>query len=630
MLISIDFEYRKSNEKHPELVCCALKGRQHKKALKFWLHDCPSERARLKSVLIMLISEGAVFLSYQATAEARCFLALGINPLDAQWIDLYVEWRQIRNKNDRFLFGPYVDNAGNPCESSSRGPDRNMIGGGLADAIYYFFQADLDASNKDRMRKIILAGGPFDPQTATEILAYCAADIEYLAMLYDAFRANNKYLDAATALRRGRYTACLALTESLGIPIRLDRVANLSQNQASIARHFYLEANKLFPFFLETKRGFVQSYDQFCKFVATKGLEKKWPKTEGGASGRPKYAMNDKTFKKYSHYPEIALLQKCKTSITHVGFFKPARIGEFLECVGSDGRARPWIGPFGTQTGRNAPPASQYVFAMASWLRAIVEPNASHTILGADESAQEFAIAAVLSGDKNMIEAYNSGDPYLGYAKQTGAIAENATRDDPVTDALRDEYKSSVLGIQYSIGSASLAIKMANDCGKPYTEEDGRRFIALHQRTFPEYWSMLDRVRRIYYSGNPIRTRDNWVLFCDNHNERSVGNFPMQGNAASIGRESMIKCWEAGVPVIAPLHDCDYAECAIGDKIEVKKAMVKAWEDATTAIIGDTIKIRVDVKEHPHGELWVEKKAKKTIDALGKFLLASSDCGDLA
>jgi hypothetical protein len=320
-----------------------------------------------------------------------------------------------------------------------------MIGGGLADAVYYFFRADLNAANKDRMRKIILAGGPFDPQTATEILAYCAADIEYLSMLYDAIRANNKYLDAATALRRGRYTACLALTESLGIPIRLDRVMNVSQNQASIARHFYLEANKLFPFFLETKRGFVQSYDQFCKFVASKGLEKKWPKTEGGASGRPKYAMNDKAFKKYSHFPEIAMLQRCKTSITHVGFFKPARIGEFLECVGSDGRARPWIGPFGTQTGRNAPPASQYVFAMASWLRSIVEPKYGRTILGADESAQEFAIAAVLSGDKNMIEAYNSGDPYLGYAKQSGGIAQNATREDPVVDALRDEYKSSCL-----------------------------------------------------------------------------------------------------------------------------------------------------------------------------------------
>jgi hypothetical protein len=171
---------------------------------------------------------------------------------------------------------------------------------------------------------------------------------------------------------------------------------------------------------------------------------------------------------------------------------------------------------------------------------------------------------------------------------------------------------------------------MANDCGKPYTEADGRYFIGLHQKTYPQYWAMLDKIRRIYYSGNPIRTRDNWVLFCDNDNERSVGNFPIQGNAASIGRESMVKCWEAGVEVIAPLHDCDYGECAESDKTDVKRAMVKAWEEATTAIIGDTIKIRVDVKEHPHGELWVEKKAKKTIDALGKFLLASSDCDDLA
>ena len=39
-----------------------------------------------------------------------------------------------------------------------------------------------------------------------------------------------------------------------------------------------------------------------------------------------------------------------------------------------------------------------------------------------DFSQQEFAIAAALSGDEKMQAAYRSGDPYLSFARQAGAV----------------------------------------------------------------------------------------------------------------------------------------------------------------------------------------------------------------
>ena len=39
-----------------------------------------------------------------------------------------------------------------------------------------------------------------------------------------------------------------------------------------------------------------------------------------------------------------------------------------------------------------------------------------------DYEQQEFGIGAALSGDKQMMRAYETGDPYLSFAKQAGAV----------------------------------------------------------------------------------------------------------------------------------------------------------------------------------------------------------------
>ena len=43
-------------------------------------------------------------------------------------------------------------------------------------------------------------------------------------------------------------------------------------------------------------------------------------------------------------------------------------------------------------------------------------------------SWDEFGIAAALSGDQAMMEAYRSGDPYLSFAKQANAAPPDATK----------------------------------------------------------------------------------------------------------------------------------------------------------------------------------------------------------
>jgi DNA polymerase I len=96
--------------------------------------------------------------------------------------------------------------------------------------------------------------------------------------------------------------------------------------------------------------------------------------------------------------------------------------------VGDDGRNRALLSAFRSRTGRNQPSNSKFIFGPAVWIRSLIKPPRGHGIAYVDWSQQEFGIAAALSGDQNMQAAYLSGDPYLEFAKQAGAVPSDATK----------------------------------------------------------------------------------------------------------------------------------------------------------------------------------------------------------
>jgi DNA polymerase I-like protein with 3'-5' exonuclease and polymerase domains len=84
------------------------------------------------------------------------------------------------------------------------------------------------------------------------------------------------------------------------------------------------------------------------------------------------------------------------------------------------------------------------------WLRGLILPEEGCGLAYIDWEQQEFGIAAALSGDANMLEAYDSGDPYLAFAKQAGAAPPNATKASHGT--LREQFKACALAVQYGMG----------------------------------------------------------------------------------------------------------------------------------------------------------------------------------
>ena len=78
-----------------------------------------------------------------------------------------------------------------------------------------------------------------------------------------------------------------------------------------------------------------------------------------------------------------------------------------------------------TKTGRNAPSASAYVFGPAKWIRPYIAPPPGLALVHRDFCQQEVRIAAVLSGDSELLAACESGDVYLGIAKQLGFLRDS-------------------------------------------------------------------------------------------------------------------------------------------------------------------------------------------------------------
>ena len=147
-----------------------------------------------------------------------------------------------------------------------------------------------------------------------------------------------------------------------------------------------------------------------------------WPLLSSG-----KLDMRRKTFENMSKgCPQLEELRQLR----HVR----DKMRKVKLAVGRDGRNRTVLWPFQSKTSRTQPKASQWIFSPAVWLRSLIKPEPGMAVAYIDYSSMEFCLAASLSdrhcGSVNsMLDMYNSGDPYLSFAKRVGAIPSSITKE---------------------------------------------------------------------------------------------------------------------------------------------------------------------------------------------------------
>lgn len=226
---------------------------------------------------------------------------------------------------------------------------------------------------------------------------------------------------------------------------------------------------------------------------------------------------------------------------------------------------------YGAQSGRSQPAASGFMFLKPAWKRALVPPKDGYFMAGVDYGQQEFFLSGLESEDKNMIAAYLSGDPYLFGAKLAGAIPPNGTKETHKLE--RDTFKNTYLGILFGMTKYGLAIKLTNDLGREYTEDEAQEQIDLFEDAYPAYMEWKRDILDRYESGEGIALPCGWKMGPDNDNPRSALNVPIQGMGASIMRKAVDLAVGRGCRVVKTLHDALYIEGRIGNEKQIVTLM---------------------------------------------------------
>jgi hypothetical protein len=301
-----------------------------------------------------------------------------------------------------------------------------------------------------------------------------------------------------------------------------------------------------------------------------------WPRLDSGA-----LALDDDTFRQMAKaHPQIAPLRELRHTLSELRLFDLA--------VGNDGRNRTLLSPFRARTGRNQPSNTRFIFGPSCWLRGLIKPGEGRGIAYVDYSQQEFGIGAALSGDRTMMDAYTSGDPYLMFAKQAKAVPNDATKESHGRE--RELFKICALAVQYGMGEASLADRLNEpDCV-------ARELLRLHQTTYPDYWRWVRSAVDHAMLYGWLWTTFGWRIHVGNRpNARSLANFSCQANGAEMLRIACCLATERGIAVCCPIHDALLVEAPVDEIQNVAVSTQAAMAEASRVVLGG-FELRSDAK----------------------------------
>jgi DNA polymerase I-like protein with 3'-5' exonuclease and polymerase domains len=247
--------------------------------------------------------------------------------------------------------------------------------------------------------------------------------------------------------------------------------------------------------------------------------------------------------------------------------------------VGADARNRTILSAFRSRTGRNQPSNGKFIFGPSVWLRGLIKPPPGHAVAYVDWSQQEIGIAAALSGDRALKNAYLSGDCYLAFAKQANAVPHDATKASHA--AQRELFKQCMLAVQYGMEAPSLALRIA----QPGIV--ARDLLRAHHENYRRFWEWSDAALDQAMLLGVIHTVFGWPIHAGGQpNPRSLRNFPMQANGAEMLRIACCLATERGIEVCAAVHDAVLI-CAPFDRLETDVAAMRAaMAEASRFVLG--------------------------------------------
>jgi DNA polymerase I len=237
-------------------------------------------------------------------------------------------------------------------------------------------------------------------------------------------------------------------------------------------------------------------------------------------------------------------------------------------------------------------------------------------------------IAAVLSdghcGPSNpMLDAYNSGDPYLAFAQRVGAAPGNATKQSHA--GVRARYKVVLLATLYGMEAETLAARAG------VSTFEAREMLGQHREVFAQYWRWSDDWVQHSLQTGRMRTAMGWTCRTGvtELNERSLRNWPVQAAGADILRIACIMATRHGVRLLASVHDAALIEAPI-ERIEADVALMREiMRRASRAVLNATAagphELRTDVNIVRHPDRYSDPRGVEVWEKVLGLLAALKD-----
>jgi DNA polymerase I len=533
----VDFEYHPRPGEIHIPICMVAKELRTGQTLHLW----QDELLRLPAAPYSL-GEESLFVIYSASGDLLCHLALGWE-LPKNILDLYVEFRCLTN-------GLILKH-----------------GASLIGAQLYFELETVELNYKGSMQDLAIRGGPYTDDERMQLLKYCESDVLAAEGLLHKME---QALDLPRALVRGCYQKSVAKMEHNGIPIDLESLMILKSLWNEIKHELVRRVDTEFDVY----EGVTFKLKKFEQLVSKHGIN--WSLTDKG-----NLKLDRETFKNVSEiYPFLKPLGELRRTLTQLKSIDLP--------VGRDGRNRTALKAFGAKTSRNTPSGKCFIFLLPTWMRSLIKPEVGRGLAYVDWEQQEFGIAAALSRDSNMLEAYRSGDPYLAFAKQAHAVPANATKETHKRE--RDRFKGCALGVLYGMGVETLSSRTG------LSISEAKDLTAHHHNIYQTFWNWSTGVVNCAAILREVTTTLGWkIQYTGQMNERSVMNFPIQTNGAEMMRLACIKAIETNIRIIAPVHDALLIEFYL-DKTNESILNTREIMAEASSFILDGFELRTEVK----------------------------------
>ena len=239
--------------------------------------------------------------------------------------------------------------------------------------------------------------------------------------------------------------------------------------------------------------------------------------------------------------------------------------------------------------------------------KAFIVPN-NFTFVNADYSQLEIRVAATLSGDDTLINAYNAG---RDIHKETASKVFHIPYDE-VTSEQRTITKRLVFGILYGISAYGMVHTLAEE-GINATEAEAKEYIDNFLEAFPGYTKWRKKIENQFIADqrvNSVFGRMRRWPYLNTSNQfsalREAINMPIQSTASDLCLSALIRLHKIlkciGGKIIFSVHDSLVFEIPTLNLEEAVNVIRREME--SVPLENAPIPFTVDIKHGSRWEVW--------------------------